>query len=113
MIARLMYSDSRRLGEARARQFGVLRVRVETRADRSAAERDSRQLVHGALGPADRFLHLAGVALELLAEADRRGVLAMGAAGFHHRPELRALRFECLLQVAQSRDELAGDRHRA
>ena len=60
---------------------------VDAGTDGGSAERHRQQLVAGGLHTPDRLLDLAGVALELLAEPDRRGVLEMRPAGLHDRPE--------------------------
>ena len=67
---------------------GVLRVGVDPGPDRGPAERDRQQLGLGGARPTDRLLQLAGVAPELLAESDRRGVLEVGPAGLDDRPQL-------------------------
>src|SRR5207302_6760799 len=81
VIRRLL--DRKPCGFREARGYGarVLRVRVEACPDGRAAERDARQLVDGAERAAHRLIDLTGVALELLAQADRRRVLEVGAAG--------------------------------
>src|SRR4029077_18533208 len=91
MIRRLPDRQARRLGQARRDDPRVLRMGVEAGPHRGSAERDARELVDGAPGPPDRLLDLSRVAAELLAEADRRGVLQMRAPGLDHGPELLAL----------------------
>src|SRR5258706_9721126 len=86
-------------------------MRVEACANGRAAEGNAGQLVDGTVRAADRFFHLPGVALELLAEADRRRVLEVRAAGLDNRPELAALGLERLAQLVESRDQLVVDGH--
>jgi hypothetical protein len=83
---------------------------VETGADRGASERQARQLVDRGTRPAYRFLHLARVAAELLAEPDRGRVLEVGATGLDDRPELFALDLERALQALERGDQLVLDR---
>ena len=74
-------------GQPAARPQGELGMRVDPRADGRAAERHGQELDLGGAGPSQRLLDLAGVAAELLAEADRRGVLEVGPPSLDHGPE--------------------------
>src|SRR5579864_308252 len=85
MIGGLADLDPCCLRQASARDAGVLRMRVETRSYRRAAEGHARQLVHRCPSPADRLLDLACVPLELLAEADGRRVLQVGTTRLDQR----------------------------
>ena len=112
VIRCLANRDSRGLGQPGGGNPGELRVGVDAGADSRAAERNARELIDGRSRSPHRFLDLPGVALELLPEPDRGGVLEVRASGLDHRPELLALGFERLVQPLQRRDELILDRHR-
>src|SRR5207248_5170694 len=99
------HGDAARFGEAGRGDPCVLRVGVDARTYSGSAEGHARQLVYRGFGAADRFLHLAPVALELLAQTYRGRVLKVRAAGLHHRPELLALSLERSLQALERRDE--------
>ena len=93
---------------------GVLRMGVDARADRGPAERHEEQLGLGGSRPPERFLDLAGVAAELLAEPDRRRVLQVGPARLDDRPELLLLGHERGVEALEGGQQLVldGDRGR-
>ena len=82
---------------------------VDARADGGAAEGDLGQLGGGVLEAPDGALGLAGVAAELLAEADGRGVLQVRAAGLDDGPELFRLGLQRRLQLLQRGGEVLLD----
>ena len=94
MVRRLADGERQQLGEAGAGPGGVFGMGVDPGPDGRPAERHGQQLVACGLDAADRLLDLAGVAPELLAEADRRRVLEMRPTGLDDRPELVGLRGE-------------------
>ena len=100
------------LGQADTGTGGVLGMGVDAGPDRRPAERHGQQLVARDLGATDGFLDLAGVATELLTEADRRRVLEVGPARLDHRPELVGLGRQRRLQLDEGRDERLLDGHR-
>ena len=67
---------------------------VDPGPDGRAAERHAEELGLRRAGSPDRRLDLAGIALELLAEPDRRRVLEVGPTGLDDRVELDRLRGE-------------------
>ena len=85
---------------------GELGVGVDAGADRRAAERDFLQHRPRLAQPVEAVLHHAGVAAEFLAEADRRGVLKVGAADLDHVVELARLGGQGVAQLGQRRQQL-------
>src|SRR5205807_6273133 len=112
VVGRLFDHNPARFGEPRGGDACILRVRVEAGADSGSAERYTRKLVDRAAGATDGFFDLTRVALELLAQADRRCVLQVRAAGLDHRPELLALGLEYALEPLERGHELVLDGHR-
>ena len=94
----------------RARPERELRVGVHSGPDGRAAEWHRQQLDLRRASAADRFLDLAGVATELLAEADRRGVLEVRPAGLDHRPEGLLAGDERGVESLERGEELLFDR---
>ena len=92
VVRRLADVEAGQAGEPGTRPERELGMGVDPGPDRGPAERHRQQLGLGGARPADRFLDLAGVAAELLAEPDRRRVLEVGPAGLDDRPELVCLR---------------------
>ena len=84
---------------------------VDSGAHRRAAKGHFLQLAHRAVEATNAALHLAGVALELLPQADWRGVLQVGASGFDDRHELFGLVAQRVLQPVEGRLQLLLDRH--
>src|SRR5215211_6269730 len=80
--------------QARTDAPGELRVRVQARSDRRAAERDLAEPRERVLDPPDSLPHLRGVARELLAQGDRDGVHQVRPARLHHVAELGRLPLE-------------------
>ena len=99
-------------GEADAGPERVLGMGVDPGPDGGSAERHGEQFLLGGTGSPDRFLDLARVAAELLAEPDRRRVLEVGPAGLDDRPELLGLGGERRVEPLEGRDQLLLDRHR-
>ena len=85
---------------------------VDARPDGGPTERHAEQLGLGGACPAERFLDLARVAAEFLAEPDRRGVLEVGPAGLDHRPELLLLRGQARVEALKGRQQLLLDGQR-
>ena len=81
----------------------VLGMGVDPGPDRRPAERDLEQLGLGRACAPERLLDLAGIATELLAEADRRRVLQMGPAGLDDRPERLLLGDERGVELLEGR----------
>ena len=59
-------------------------MRVDAGADGGAAERNEGELFSGVRETPQRLVHLSGVSEEHLAQADRRGVLKVGASRLDH-----------------------------
>src|SRR2546422_10503245 len=91
MVRRFLDWDPACLRESGRYAPCVQRVGVEPCPDGGPAEPHPSQLIARASGSSDRLLDLPRVALELLAQPDRRCVLEEGAAGLDHRPALLAL----------------------
>ena len=70
---------------------GEVGVRVQTRADRGAAERDLAETLAAVAHPLDPLAHLRGVAGELLAEGDGHCVHQVRPARLDHVVELLGL----------------------
>ena len=100
------------LGQAGARPGREGRMGIDPGPDRGPAERHGQELVAGRLDPPDRLLDLAGIAAELLAEPDRRGVLEVRPTGLDDGPELVRLGGQRGLQLDERRDERFLDGHR-
>ena len=104
--------ECQQLGQPRAGPGGEFGMGVDPSPDRGPAQRHRQQLVTRRLDAADRLLDLAGIALELLSKADRRGVLEVRPPGLDDGPELLGLRGEGLLELDERGDEDLLDRHR-
>ncbi len=94
-----------RLGQPGNHPLGKLRVGVEAGAHRRAAEREFAQAVGGAFQLAGDQGDLAEVAAEHLAEADRRGILQVGAGDGDDIIELAGLLTEGLAQGPEGRQQ--------
>ena len=102
-------------GQARqpgARPERVFGMGVDPGPDRGPAERDLEQLGLGRACAPDRLLDLAGIAAELLAEADRCRVLEMGPAGLDDRPERLLLGHQRGVEVLEGGQQVLLDGHR-
>jgi hypothetical protein len=102
-----LYAEA--LEEAGGHAAGELGVGVDAGADRRAAEGYLGKVRLGFLDPLYAALYLAGVAPELLAEADGGGVLEVGAAGLDDVVELDGLLFEGRLELFEGRKEVPFD----
>src|SRR5204863_387779 len=91
MILRLPDVDAVHPGELLGHPAGELRMTVDARADRRSTERQIAELMLGIAQPLDRLRHLAGVALELLAEPNRRRVLEVRPTRLDDGPEFLLL----------------------
>jgi hypothetical protein len=84
------------------------------RVDPGANSRSSKRQVGEFLGgPSDSFqrsMYLAGIALEFLAEPDRRRVLQMRPPGLDHGHQFGRFLGEGLTQVVQRRKQLLVER---
>ena len=83
---------------------------VDAGADRRASQGYLGQGLLRPLHPLNAVPGLSGITQEFLAEAHRRGVLQMSAAGLDYRPELLGLLFELTSQVLQTRNQVLLDR---
>ncbi len=88
VVVRLAELEVGLLADVRRGLRGELGVRVESRADRGAAEREFAEVLAHVLDAADALFDLRAVAAELLSEADGRGVLQVGSAGLDDAVEL-------------------------
>src|SRR6266480_6600424 len=79
VVGRLADGDPARLRQPRRGESRELRMRVDPGSHRGATKWNAGQLVHRRASTPDGLLRLPGVALELLAETDRRRVLEVGA----------------------------------
>ncbi len=86
-------------GEAGDHPAGELGMGVDAGAHGRAAQGQFAQPVEAACQPPPPQGHLAGVAAEFLAEADRRGILQMGAADLDDVVECLGLLAQGLLHA--------------
>jgi len=80
---------------------GELGMGIDPGAHGRASQGEFAEVFHGRLQPPGGPRDLARVAGELLAEADRRRVLQMGAAGLDHGHEFLRFSLEGARQVRQ------------
>ncbi len=105
MVGRLAHAQTGALVDDLAYPSRELRVHIDAGAHRVAAQRDFLELLAGLVQAAHGAFHLAGVALELLAQSNRRRVLEMRATGLDDRPELFAFLLQHLAQALDGRDQ--------
>ena len=111
MVVGFAEGDAGELCEARDNARGEFRMCAHAGAHGGATQRKFDQGTQRLAATAAAALDLARVAEELLAEADRGGVLQVGPAGFHDGPELIRLGAQRILERLQRRDQMALDVH--
>ena len=89
VVARLGQRQAGALGQHRDGAVRETGRHVDAGADRGPAERQLRQPGQGGLQALDACPHLGGIAAELLAQRDRRGVHEVGSARLHHATRTR------------------------
>ena len=95
VVLGLAHLDAEAGAQTLGHPLGELGVGIDAGADSRAAESYLGELVHCFVDARDAALYLARIALELLAETDRGGVLEMRPACLYDVVELSSLLFEC------------------
>jgi cytochrome P450 len=103
VVLGLAHLDTKALGEPLADLARELGVGVDAGADGRTTQCDFREVLLGFLYALYAALNLPGVPLELLAEADRGGVLQVRPTRLYYVVELPGLVFERLLELLQRR----------
>ena len=109
MIAALAHRDARSSGQVGANPLCELGVRADAGPHRGPTQRKFRKLGERALKTAPAAFDLAGESEELLAEADRCGVLQMGPSGLDDRHEGLALSPERIFEDGEGWEQFFRD----